>query len=524
MIIDIPDNLIILEMANNHMGDVEHGIRIVREFHSVCKKFPSFTFAFKLQYRHLDTFIHPDFQGRDDIKYIKRFSETKITREEKQRLIKEIRDCGFIAICTPFDERSVDDIVEDDFDIIKIGSCSFTDWPLLERATLADKPMILSTAGAKLADIDAVVGFLYNRNKKFVLMHCIGEYPTMPENMHLNQIDVLKARYPGVRIGYSTHENPNEPMPVVIAVAKGCRIFEKHVGVPFDKYTLNDYSSSPEQFVHWLKAAERAYAMSGVCDVRVEPSIKETETLHSLRRGVFAKADLPAGHVVRLEDVIMAIPTVPDHVTANDWSKYTNYKLKSPVKNGAPILHSNVESECIRERVIDIVMRIQDTLKQGNIVFPKGSKLEISHHYGLDKFYEYGAALITIVNRDYCKKLIVVLPGQKHPNHFHRQKDETLHVLYGTLNVTLEGETKDYVQGDLIVVEPGKNHSFTSTEGAVFEEISSTHYVHDSVYTDETINTNLSRKTLIAFWNGALDLKRVAEASKEAREKASLAK
>ena len=123
--------LFVLEMANNHMGDIDHGIRVVREFAEVCKAFP-FQLAFKMQYRHLDSLIHPDYVGRNDIKYIKRFSETRLSREETRRLVAEIKAQGFVAMCTPFDEASVDLILEDGFDILKIASCSFTDCALTQ--------------------------------------------------------------------------------------------------------------------------------------------------------------------------------------------------------------------------------------------------------------------------------------------------------------------------------------------------------------------------------------------------------
>ena len=71
--------LIILEIANNHMGDVEHGKALIRAFGAVVRNYPEFRFALKFQYRELDTFIHPDYQGRMDIKYIKRFTETRLS-------------------------------------------------------------------------------------------------------------------------------------------------------------------------------------------------------------------------------------------------------------------------------------------------------------------------------------------------------------------------------------------------------------------------------------------------------------
>jgi len=74
--------LIILEMANNHMGDIPHGKSLIESFANVAKKFPEFDYAFKFQYRQLDTFIHPSMQGRMDVKFIKRFSETRLMREQ----------------------------------------------------------------------------------------------------------------------------------------------------------------------------------------------------------------------------------------------------------------------------------------------------------------------------------------------------------------------------------------------------------------------------------------------------------
>jgi sialic acid synthase SpsE len=70
--------LFIYEMANNHMGDVEHGIRIVHELKAASEGFP-FAFCIKLQYRDIATCIHPDYKSRFDLKYVKRFSETHLS-------------------------------------------------------------------------------------------------------------------------------------------------------------------------------------------------------------------------------------------------------------------------------------------------------------------------------------------------------------------------------------------------------------------------------------------------------------
>lgn len=499
---NIPSSLFVLEMANNHMGDMEHGFEVIRQFGAVCRDFPEFKFAFKLQYRDLDTFIHPAMQGRDDVKYIKRFSETRLSRADFDRLVAKIREEGFLTMSTPFDNASVGTIVEQGLNILKIASCSFTDWPLLEEAVATNLPIIASTAGASLEEIDRIVSFLQHRNKDFAIMHCVGEYPTDDEKMHISQIDFLKERYPGVRIGFSTHENPANTDIVKMAWAKGATIFEKHVGVPTKDYQLNAYSASPEQTRAWLEAARYAKTVCGVGDKRLPPNEAERSSLRSLRRGIFVKNDIKAGQVINQADVYFAFPPQDGQYTANDWSKYSTFIADKAIGKDEAVSPGNSTRQDVREKIWEIAQRVKDLLEESQITVPGGVDLEISHHYGLEKFDEVGLTMMTVVNRGYCKKLLVSLPGQAHPEQYHEQKEETFHVLHGELHLSLNGKQQIYHPGDVIHVEPGVRHAFISPTGVVIEEISSTHFKNDSFYTDESITKNPNRKTLLTYWMG----------------------
>ena len=64
----------ILELANNPLGDIEHGPRVAAEFGALAREF-DFNFAFGPQFRELETSIHAAFEDRADIKSINRFSE-----------------------------------------------------------------------------------------------------------------------------------------------------------------------------------------------------------------------------------------------------------------------------------------------------------------------------------------------------------------------------------------------------------------------------------------------------------------
>jgi len=492
-------NLFILEMANNHMGDLNHGLAIIRQCHEAVKDFP-FTFAIKFQYRNLDTFIHPDFKNRQDIKYVKRFQETRLSPEAFMTLKAEAKKLGFLTACTPFDEVSVDLIEEQGFDIIKIASCSFTDWPLLERIVHTNLPVVASTAGVPTDDIDRVVSFLEHRDKPLCLMHCVGSYPTPANELELNQLDFFRERYAEIAIGFSTHEEPTNADAVKVAAAKGATAFERHVGVPTPSAPNNPYSSTPEQLHTWLLSVQETLAMCGVKHQRRAISEKEAADLIGLKRGVFAQKALAADTRVTRQETFLAIPNIPGQLLANDLSKYVEYTLLTPVEPNAPILRDNLKIVDQRERILAIIKKLAMLLKESKVTLRNKLTLELSHHYGLDQFERWGCSIINCINREYCKKIILLLPGQENPCHAHKLKEETFHILYGTMQLTLDGQTQTCQSGDIITVERGKPHSFSSPTGAIFEEVSTTHYTNDSYYDDASIALNTHRKTEMTFW------------------------
>ena len=495
----IPNKFFVLEMANNHMGDVNHGIKIIKEFSKITKKYP-FNFGFKLQYRDLDTFIHKDLKNRDDIKYIKRFKETRLNDNDFKKIISSIRKNNFVPICTPFDEKSVDKIVKHNFDIIKIASCSFTDWPLIEKINSVDKSIIASTAGATLEDIEKVVRFFKNRSKNFALMHCVAEYPTQDKKLNLNRIKYLINKFPNLQIGYSTHENPNDDTIVSLAIAMGTKIFEKHVGLPTNKYKLNKYSATPTQIDKWLKTAKTAYERCGNEKDIFHKNNSELNSLQSLKRGLFVRKLINKGKAVKEKDIYFAFPPHKNQITSDKFSKYATFVSKKKILKDKPLLTSNCFIKNDRKVIETIIEKTRKILKKSNQFFKGRYDFEISHHYGLEKFNKYGLVLLTVLNREYCKKILVIFPGQKHPEQWHKVKEETFHVLHGNIKLRLNGSLKDYSEGSLITIKPGVKHEFSSKHGSVVEEISTTHIKKDSFYTDKKIMKNLNRKTNVSYY------------------------
>jgi sialic acid synthase SpsE/quercetin dioxygenase-like cupin family protein len=492
--------LFIFEMANNHMGDVAHGIRIVRELREACAGF-DFRFAVKLQYRHLPDFIHPDFRARTDLKFVKRFSETALSWDDYRRIKDAIVENGFLSMCTPWDNVSVDKIVEHGYDYLKVPSCYLTDWPLAEKIATTNLPLVISTAGESFEDIDRIVSFYQHRDKPLAVMHCVGEYPTADDNLQLNQIELLQKRYAGVEIGYSTHESPEQCEAVMMAIAKGATLFEKHVGVPTEKYAINAYSATPAQIRLWLEAARRAQAMCGVSGRRHGFSAAEQRTLGDLHRAVFARRPIRAGEVITLDSVFLSIPGTAGQLVGQDLSKYTEYRATRAYAVNEAILRAEVEATDTRSVIHGIVRDAKAMLKTSGAIVPAQLELEVSHHYGIERFREFGTTTITVVNREaYCKRVILILPGQAHPEQWHELKDETYHLLHGEIELTLDGVLRTVTKNEVVVIPRGVKHAFASAAGAVIEEISSAYAQSDSYYTDPRIGENPNRKTYVTNW------------------------
>lgn len=339
---DIFEDLFVLELANNHWGNLQRGLRIVKEFASVVR-YNNVRAAIKLQFRDVDNFIHKKFVNREDIRYIKKTLDTRLTRDELAQLVEAVRRAGCVRLVTPFDEKSVDLCMELGVEIIKIASSDITDWPLLEKIAKTRKPVLVSTGGSSLKDIDDMVTFFDNRNIPLAINHCVSLYPAEDAELQLNQIDFLKQRYPGHVIGLSTHEYHDWRASMLIAYAKGARTFERHIDIKTDDKPFSPYCSTPEQVAEWFQAFHKAREMCGAPGIEKAPSSqREIDYLTSLVRGVYARHNLPAGHTLTPNDYYLAIPLQKGQLSCREL--LNDQVLAKSVKADAPLMVDSVDS------------------------------------------------------------------------------------------------------------------------------------------------------------------------------------
>ena len=223
---------------------------------------------------------------------------------------------------------------------------------LIEKIAAAKKPVIVSTGGSSLKDIDDLVQFFDNRRIPLAINHCVSLYPSEDHELEMNQIDFLRERYPEHVIGFSTHECHDWTSSMLIAYAKGARTFERHVDIDSDGVKVSPYCSLPDQVDQWFKTFHQAKAMCGAPGTqrRLLPR-KEIEYLDALVRGVYAKADLPEGHILGDDDVYLAIPLQKGQISCRELMR--GEVLLKPIRKDAPILIDAIDSPYASIRVAE---------------------------------------------------------------------------------------------------------------------------------------------------------------------------
>ena len=345
---DLFENLFILELANNHWGSLERGLKIIKH-HARVIRYNNVKAAIKLQFRDVEEFIHPDFKGNADNRYIKKTEDTKLCREDFAKMVEEIKNQGCIPMATPFDEASVDLCIEFDMPIFKLASSDVNDWVLIERIASTRRPTIASSGGASEKDLDDLVHFFEKRDIPLAINHCVAMYPCEDECLELDQIDYLQARYPKHVIGLSSHEYQDWSSSMLISYAKGARTWERHVDIEDGGIKVSPYCSLPSQCEIWYQAFKKAAEMcGGNSQCKRVISRKEIEYLDALVRGVYAKRAIEPGYEFDKDsltkDFFLAIPLLKGQLSCRE--VMNGEKLILGIQPNEPLTINHVDGPC----------------------------------------------------------------------------------------------------------------------------------------------------------------------------------
>lgn len=207
------------------------------------------------------------------------------------KLKRIAQNMGLICFSSVNDRTAVDFMEKCEVHAYKLPSFEITDIPLIEYIASKQKPVILSTGIADLADINEAVNACRRMgNNRIAILKCTSAYPAPLEEVNLKTIPDLKKKFKTV-VGLSDHTLKNS-VPVA-AVAVGAKIIEKHFILNRKLGGLDaTFSLEPQEFKEMVKSVREAeIALGKVC---YELS-KKTKKSREFCRSLFVVQDLEKG-------------------------------------------------------------------------------------------------------------------------------------------------------------------------------------------------------------------------------------
>jgi len=215
------------------------------------------------------------------------------------------RELGLVFFATAFDEASADLLEELDLPAYKIASGDLRNTPLLRHVASFGKPLVVSTGGATLEDVDRAVETVTAINPQLCLLQCTAAYPAAVEELELGVITTYRERYPELVVGLSDHQDGIAMGPV--AYMLGARVIEKHFTSSHTaKGTDHAFSLMPEGMRKLVRDLRRVPLAVG--DGVKRPLASEAKPLQKMGKQLVASRDLPLGHVLDTGDLVAKSP------------------------------------------------------------------------------------------------------------------------------------------------------------------------------------------------------------------------
>ena len=304
---DTSDCYVIAEIGHNHQGNLETAKELFRAAKECGVD------AVKLQKRDnrsLYTLAMYNKPYENENSYGATYGEHREFLEfgmpEYKELQRYAKELGLAFFATAFDFRSADFLAELNSPAFKIASGDLRNIPLLKYVAGFQKPVIVSTGGGTIDDVQRAYDAVMPINPQLAILQCTAGYPCAFEEMNMRVITSFRERFPDVVVGLSSHDSGIAM--VVAAYVLGARIVEKH-------FTLNramkgtDHAFSLERggMRRVVRDLKRVRLALGDGLKRTYPS--EVAPLQKMGKKLVAAVDLPANHVMRREDVAIKSPS-----------------------------------------------------------------------------------------------------------------------------------------------------------------------------------------------------------------------
>lgn len=307
--IEISDDapcFVIAEIGHNHQGSVEQ----CKELFDAAKR--SGASAVKLQKRDNRALFTKAAYARpyeNENSFGTTYGEHRDALEfdwdEYQELKQYAKELDICFFATAFDIPSVDFLADLDPPALKIASGDLKSIQLLEYAAQLQKPMIVSTGAAQLRDVRRAYEVITAINPRVCFLQCTAAYPPAFEQLDLRVIETYRREFPDLVVGFSGHDSGIAMS--IVAYTLGARVIEKHFTLNRAmKGTDHAFSLEPSGLTKLVRDLRRTRDAMGDGVKNCYPS--EIEPGIKMGKKLVVSRDLPAGHLLRADDIAMKSP------------------------------------------------------------------------------------------------------------------------------------------------------------------------------------------------------------------------
>ena len=265
--------------------------------------------------------------GHYDIKdVIKIRQEGQMADDEYRELATYCKEIGISFTASVFDVDGLDLLMEFEPDYIKLASCDLNHVQLIREAASRETKLVISTGMSTFPDVEKTVNELAKIHfSDFVLLHCVSVYPAQLNQANLQYIRKLKDEF-GATVGFSDHTGNS--IAACMALQHGATWFEKHFTEDNTQTGLDHaYAMEPEGLTQYVQDISMAIEALGDTDKSLTDA--ELYTRKRARRSLYAAHDLPAGHVVSVDDVLIVRPE--GAMQADEIDSLVGQRLTQPV-------------------------------------------------------------------------------------------------------------------------------------------------------------------------------------------------
>jgi len=227
------------------------------------------------------------------------YGEAHTPFEWHKDLFLYAKKIGITLLSSPFDETAVDLLESLHCPAYKVASFEIVDLSLIKYIATKNKPILISTGMASLAEIgDAIETAKSSGNSKIALFHCISSYPTPVSESNLNLINILQKEF-NVHIGLSDHTIGN--LASIVATSLGAVIIEKHFTINrSDGGVDSSFSIEPKEMKMLIEDTKTAFSSLG-SNTFVRSTLEDSNKV--FRRSLYFVDDVNEGETISSNSV-----------------------------------------------------------------------------------------------------------------------------------------------------------------------------------------------------------------------------